>query len=343
MFLKIKKILQTTLLITSLSCITSYAKEVTFSLDAPEGFNKKVEIYLNQDPHPIAPGDTEMTLNLKEKVYDVFVMSSNDISESYSFSYPETLDVSTTDHIDIKVTDISAIYDELIENEQNHEHLFDDSQEELQQTIEPMQYDFSEEGKASATIHVQGPFNAAFKSVTYQFIGEHVYNIKLDRDHNFEAYAILPVGKYYETETVNAELDEDANAGHVFFIWTHGADEEDCHKYYTLNEGDTLEINDIKIMMVGINGDVYEANSKLLFSEKLLENYKTAVDNHVERTLQEQFPEDYKEPTIAIAEAKPKEEKETFNYTYIIIGAVILIVIAGTVVLFIKKKSEDED
>lgn len=372
--LNIKKFLQTTLLLTVLSSTVSYAKEVTFTLHAPENFNKRVEVYLNKSPHPMAAGSTTMTLDLKEKSYDVFVMSSEDIAHKYEFSYAETLDVSTTDNFDIN---ISSNYSEnprresLMETtttEVESETATENKSESLEtsevptesesksteettsnsniegdapEEVEPSYYDFSEEGKPSATLYVSAAYYSCFDTVTYQFVGNHVYEIQLTRDHDFNAYVKLPVGKYYETETVNPKLDEEANEGHMTFIWVHGDNEQDCRNYYTLNENDNIEVKDLKIYMVEPNGDASEVDSQLLFSEKRLENYLKAVNNNVDKKLQEQFPkEEHKEPVIATA--KPKKEENTTNkYMYIAIGAISLI-IAGTVVLFIKKKSEED-
>ncbi len=368
MFFNIKKILQTTFILTSLLCITSYAKEVTFTLNAPNDFNKRVEVYLNRDPHPMPLGSKTMTLDLKEEVYDVFIMSSEDFANKYEFSYPEKLDVSTTDNINIevkstrtsnnKIETLPETTTEFIETESESNNETENNTETISETIletnsdtacddedvvEPTYYDYSEEGKASATLYISAPYYSCFESVYYQFVGEHVYDIKLNRNNNFSACVTLPVGKYYETETVRPKLDKDANAGHVSFIWVHGDNEQDCHNYYTLNEGDTLEINDLKIYMVEIDGNTLEVEPQLLFSEKRLDNLRQTINNNAEKKLKEHFSNEEIKKEPVINEAKPVEVKEetNFNYIYVIIAAGILFAI-GIVVFVIKKKSEED-
>ena len=178
---------------------------VTISASVPEGFDLRVEVYLNDSLHPLTK-NYQFTMELpldKNTVYDVVVLSSTDVEDRYEFVSPTTLSPSTENYLTIQVNEL---FEE--PREENNDSGKDGITEITDFDLAPLQYDFSN-GQESGIIHISMKDYGVFDTVTYRLVVEkEVYDIILDSEHNFQADVILTEGSYKELESAFPELTE---------------------------------------------------------------------------------------------------------------------------------------
>lgn len=316
-------------------------KEVTITLDAPEGFQERVEVYLNGSPKPLSyNADLEnngytMHIKLAEGIYDVKILSSTNIDDRYRFEAPENLDTATDTSLSIQVIDTAPEG----KDEPEYDEHYDMEFEEMEK-IDPLQFDFSE-GGPYGTISVSCKGYGAVQSAVYCLVGESkVYEVTLDRGHGFESEVMLPPGSYYESGTMDVNLDVDAQCPDgTRFQWAHVDNMGFFGNYYDVTDGATSTVNDLIIMM-SYDGEIEEVNSNILFRSTLMDNYLSAQESHVQKELESAFPESFSE-TETIPAAEPIIENQ--NHLKKIIMVVftvfaVLVIISLGIISYRRKK-----
>lgn len=117
-----------------------------------------------------------------------------------------------------------------------------------------------------------------------------------------------------EQSSIDVELDQYAWApDEAQFLWQHENNMGNWGDYYTVVAGETTTIDDL-IIMISLDGDVFEANSKFLYSKTYSNNYESLMESHRQEALESAFPEKYKtEEAEIIATVIPAEEPETIT------------------------------
>lgn len=322
-------------------------KDITFTANVPDGFDERIEIYLNGAPLALSYSEGypmngyTMTIPVNEGIYSVVVLSSTDLSDRYIFQAPETLDTGKTTEYIIEVSEDESV---LSEEFDDHEHLSDESVEEI--ILEPAYYDYAD-GKEAGEFRVSCHFYPALQSVTYCLNGENIYEIVLDRDHYFEAVVKLPVGSYYETSIKDVMLDEDAILPEGFSLqFAHDDNPGFWGNYYDITSNNSVSVTDLIILMVN-GANTTELDSNLLFQKTYSQNYYDNMMEHQRKEMEEAMPEYYspeQSETETIAEAQPVEETNPINWKQIGIIIFMIIIAASLVymeVVFIIKRKKD--
>ena len=313
-------------------------KEVTITLDAPEGFQERVEVYLNGSPRPLSyDADLEnngytMHIKLAEDIYDVKVLSSTNIDDRYQFEAPESLDTATDTSLLIQVIDTAPEGENEPEYDEHHDMVFEETEK-----IEPLRFDFSE-GGLYGTVFISCKGYGAVQSAVYRLVGERqVYEVTLDREHGFEAEVLLPPGSYYESGTMDVNLDVDAKCPDgTRFQWAHADNMGFFGNYYDVADGTTNTVNDLIIMMT-YNGEIEEINSNTLFRSTLMDNYLSAQESHVQKELESAFPESFSE-TETIPVAEPVVEGQSHFKKVATIAFMVLVVLAAVLLGIIVRR-----
>lgn len=310
---------------------------VTFRADVPEGFSEDIEIFLNRSPYYMtAQSGYVIKVGLEPAEYEVRVILSGDITNQYQAEYAETINSETEKDITIRIT---YAPDADIEND-GEEHILTDI-ENLEDVTEPKIYDFSD-GKEHGTLLISREQYGAIKTATYRLVGKDtVYDISLDREYMGQAKVLLPVGDYYESGTINVVLAQDATVpDDSHFLWQHESNLGSWGNYYTVSAGETTAINDL-VIMISSEGDVFEANSSLLFSKTYSDNHESLAESHRKEALESAFPEIYEtSETETIAAVIPVEEPKTlFFFDAVILISVIMVLII-LIALIVKIRSK---
>lgn len=343
-----KKVLKAILLGAALSAITSTAcfaaeKEVRFTLNAPEGFHERVEVYLNREEHPMYDGYYEMTLSLDEGEYDVVVLSSTDVTDRYEFQYDKSFNTDDTSHFTITAVAADAGEAEPSDDQFPGDSGFTNVEGDSMLNPEAAGYDFSN-GAESGTISIACRDYPAFQSVSFSLVGDKIYTIELKRENGFSANVRLPIGSYYESSDFDCTLSEGIKADSINFSWQHEGKIGSFGRYYEVTENSAQELNDLVIYMV-YNGDIAEVDTDVLADEVTFNEKLEAKNKHNLEELQEAFPGDYDETEPeTIAEAEPVEEQDEMNILAMaaaaaaVFGAAVMIAI---VMMIIKKRKND--
>ena len=323
---------------------------IAFALEVPEGFDENVQVYWDKVPVRFAPGSYSMTAAVAPGIHQMFVMSSTDARNRYEYEYPQTLNTATDKTFKVLVKDVGGFLEEEFDGEEGDgEKLGTLDENAANAVILPKEFDFTENNEPFGTVSISCKPCAAVKSVTYSLSSGEQYDIKLMRDYGFRATALLPAGEYKELALKEIELDEDVLANDYIFSFKH-EDHPDFYGWtYTVEDGATLDITDL-LMLMNVNGTVTEIDSTLLFAPKMIENKAKVVDEHVEDTLKEQFPEIYTESeteTIPayIPEIVTEEPAKTGSgklQVALIVGAICLLVIICLIVTVRIRKRRDE-
>ena len=317
-------------------------KEITIIAEVPEGFEERIEIYLNGAPRAMSYDQDleymgyQMKIPLVPDHYDVSVISTTDFDKRYQFHTIKMFDAKVSDLLTIQVIDTweegsSDLHDEHIDMEV----------EEI--NIEPSIYDFSAE-EPSGTIHIQCKTYAAVESVAFCLVGdEKAYDIVLDRQHMFEAIVTVPIGFYFESSTIQVVLDPDARAIEgMNFLWGHETNPGFWGNYYEILKDDRIQINDLLIQMA-YQGEVEEISSNMLFRSTLMENYIHAYENHVSDELESAFPDGIvveETETIAVALPVPDEIEEPTKgkIPFLLPVCIVILMVAGSLLYFRRKR-----
>lgn len=315
-------------------------KEITITLDAPEGFQERVEVYLNGSPRPLSyDADLEnngytMHIKLAEDIYDVKVLSSTNIDDRYRFEAPEIFDTVTDTSLLIQVIDTAPEGEVEPEYDEHHDMVFRETEK-----IEPLRFDLSKDGPYG-TIFVSCKGYGAVQSAVYRLVGEQrVYEITLDREHGFEAEVLLPPGSYYESGTIDVNLDVDAECpDETRFQWAHADNMGFFGNYYDVTDGTVNAVNDLIIMM-SYDGAIEEINSNTLFRSTLMDNYLSAQESHIQKELESAFPESFSE-TETIPSAEPIIEDQNYfkEITVIAFTVLAVLVITSLTIIYYRRK-----
>lgn len=323
-------------------CLNGYAMEditlpfsengtvtVHFSANTPEGFQKDLEIYLSGSAYYMTfQSGYDTKIQLEPGKYDIKILCYGDMTDRYTF---DTIDSFHTDH----TKDICIMVRDRLEGEEGEKYengLKDHGDwQELQEEI----YDFSD-GKPYGTIFLYSKPYGAVTEATYVLVGEEgLYEISLKNDYAGCAKIHLPVGAYYESGSMEVNLKGNAVAPYgMTFGWQHKDNPGVWGNYYNVQEGQTLTIDDLIIMMA-VDGHIAELNSNALFSKNLIETRESLMESHYQEALESAFPENYEErETIAVAEAVDVSDVHVYFVPIIcmIVTVILLISVIGTVI-----------
>lgn len=308
-------------------------------------FSERLELYFNGIQKSALWYDESMEnhgytkiIQVEPGTYQFDVLSSTDLDQMYSYSYPEKIDTTKDTDISITVTQQEQSDEGLYSGHADGEH----KQMIDEVSVEPRVYDFSE-GKESGTIYIHAQNYGAVKSLQYTLVGEtQTYEIILDRDHLFEAQVILPIGSYYESSELDIELSDAASVrDEVTFLWSHQNAPSFWGNYYNVTSDETIHIDDLMINMVS-GSEITELNSDVLFADNNAKNLIEAQQQHNQEQLESAFPEIY--GTSSEAETIPEAqeiEEEPFDMSdlpFVIGGLLCGFGIGFAIYQFRKKK-----
>lgn len=323
--------------------INENAKNVTIQVNVPEGFDQRVDVYLNKEAHGITAGDDySITIPVDTGTYDIHAILPKDVMNRYVTSVQEKLDVHSDTTLVVTVSENPN--DEKTSDEQTDNAEYENTDgvyENFELNEDPAVYDYSD-GKESGTIHIQAKNYGVFNSLTYHLVGDTVYDVVLDMDHDFEANVTLPAGEYYETGTMEYELcDWVPKNIDMTFKWEHKGNIGAFGKYFTVKAGETIEDTDLVVYMVN-STETAEVNANQINNGHVIDEQIDAEQSHENEELKKAFPEEFPsdsatEETIPTAEVT---EKGTFDFVKAakIAGAVIIGVVVGICVYYRKKK-----
>lgn len=346
-----KKIIKSfiVLLMINICCFTSYAMEkvelpsldnkelVHFEADVPDGFNYDIEIYLNQSAYYMTNASGySIDISLVPDEYEVRTIISNDVYDQYQTSHAEILNTTTDSAFYITVT--------ATENAEDlgggEEHDFE-IHEEVEETIPaPQIFDFSG-GKEYGTLLISSETYSAIESATFRLVGENdIYDIPLTSEYFGRAEVRLPVGSYYESGSIDVELDQDASLPEGFsFLWQHENKPGVWGDYYDIAAGQSYNLDDLIIVMSS-GSTTSEISSDLLFSKTYTENRNSVRERDRQKELESAFPEIYgTSETETIAEAQPVEPSADYNnIIQIAIITVSVLTVIGIAIAIIRKR-----
>lgn len=310
---------------------------VSIQADVPDGFEEDMEIYLNGSPYYLsAVSGYHMETELEPGKYEIKVLSYSDFIGRYSFFAPEALDTEINRDITIKVTDTWE------DREEGEAHEFGEEEQDGWEEFEPELLDFSD-GEPYGTILIDSEPYGAVRNASFCLVGEgKVYEIPLKNDYAGCARVRLPVGMYYESGTIHVELAENAMAPDgISYLWQHRDNPGGWGSYYQVEEGKTVKISDLMIMMV-VDGDIAELNSNAFFSRKMVENREYLMESHHQKELESAFPESYGESQErTIASAEPVKEVPVVDWKEIltiVIGITAMIAAGGLAIWHRQRK-----
>lgn len=320
--------------------INENTKNVTIQVSVPEGFDQRVDVYLNKEGHGITAGDGySITIPVDPGLYDVHVILPKDVMNQYVASVQKTLDIHSDTTLSVNV----AENPEYGKTSNNHttEQTGDGAYENFELEDGPAVYDYSA-GKESGLIHIQAKNYGVFESLTYHLVGETVYDVVLDMDHGFEANVALPAGEYYETGTMEYKLcDWVPENLDMTFKWEHKGNIGAFGRYFTIKTGETVEDADLIVYMVN-STETTEVNANQMNNGRVIEEQIDAEQNHENEELKKAFPEEFPsdssmEETIPAAEVT---SNVAFDFTKVAksAAAIVVGVAIGACVYYKKKK-----
>ncbi len=275
--------------------ISEDAKNVTIKVNVPDGFDQRVDVYLNKEAHGITANENySITIPVDEGTYDVHVIFPKDVWDQYTADVQDSLTVQSDTTLVVNVSEnpaqgnTAADVTETGTASANPEGVYED----FELDISPSFYDYSD-GKESGTIHIRAKNYGVFESLTYRLAGERIYDITLDREHDFEANVMLPAGKYHETGTIAFKLcDWVPEKLDMTFQWEHKDHIGDFGRYFTVNSGSTTEDGDLIVYMVN-SRESTEVNANQINSGRVIKEQIEAEQAHENEKLKEAFPEDF--------------------------------------------------
>lgn len=309
---------------------------VSFQANVPDGFEEDMEIYLNGSPYYMSfSSGYHMKVELEPGEYEIRVLSYSDLSGRYSFLAPEILDTENDRNINIVVTDTWE------DREEGEAHEFCEEEQEGWEEFEPEFIDLSN-GEPYGTILIDSEPCGAVRNASFCLVGEgKVYEIPLKNEYAGCARVRLPVGMYYESGTIHVELAENAMAPDgLSYLWQHRDNPGGWGSYYQVEEGKTVRISDLMIMMV-VDGDIAELNSNAFFSRKMVENREYLLESHHQKELESAFPESYGESQEGtIASAEPVKEVPVVDWKEIltIVIGVAAMIAAGSLAIWHRQR-----
>lgn len=277
-----------------ITAISENAKNVTIQVNVPEGFDQRVDVYLNKDPHGVtASDDYSITIPVDAGTYDIHVILPTDVMEQYVATAQETLDVRADTTLIVNVSanpDYWKTSGSQAEEPDNTET--NEVYENFELEVTPAVYDYSD-GKESGTIHIRTEHYGVFESLTYHLVGDEVYDIVLDMDHSFEAIVTLPVGEYYETGTMEYKtcdwVPEDLD---ITFKWEHKDNVGAFGRYFTIKTGETVEDTDLIIYMAN-STETAEVDANQINSGRVIKEQIEAEQRHENEQLRKAFPDEF--------------------------------------------------
>ena len=324
--------------------ISENAKNVTIQVNVPEGFDQRVDVYLNKEAHGITAGDDySITIPVDAGTYDIHVILPKDTMEQYVAAVQGSLDVRTDTTLVVNVSenpDYGKTSGDQTEEQGSEET--NEVYENFELEDEPTIYDYSD-GKESGIIHIQAKNYGVFENLTYHLVGDDVYDIVLDMDHDFEAIVTLPAGEYYETGTMEYKTcDWVPENLDMTFKWEHKNNVGAFGKYFTIKTGETVEDTDLVVYMVN-NTETTEVDANRINNGRVIEEQIDAEQKHENEKLKEAFPDEFPSET-ATAETIPTvetTEKGTLDFAKAAkIAAVIAIGAAIGVCVYYRKKKK---
>lgn len=318
--------------------VSDHGVTVEFQADIPDGFEEDIELYLNGSPYYMSSASGyHMKVELELGEYEVRVLSYSDLSDRYTFSVQETLDTETDRNITVRVTDTWE------GREEGESHAFGEEDHEGWENFEPEMIDLSG-GEPYGTVLITSEPYGAVKSASYCLVGEgKVHEIPLKNEYAGCASVRLPVGTYYESGTIQVELAENAMAPEkISYLWQHEDNPGVWGNYYHVEEGKTIRISDLIILMA-VDGDMAELNSSALFSRKMVENREYLMESHYQEQLESAFPESYAEgQEESIASAEDVEELPVTDWKKVLVAVlgVVAALAAGFFIFWHRRREE---
>ncbi len=275
--------------------ISEDAKNVTIKVNVPEGFDQRVDVYLNKEAHGITASENySITIPVEKGTYDVHVIFPRDVWDQYTADVQDSLTVQSDTTLVVNVSAKQAQKNKSADAEaaDTASAAQEGVYENFELDITPSSYDYSD-GRESGTIHIRAKNYGVFESLTYRLVGERVYDITLDREHDFEANVTLPAGKYYETGTMTVQLcDWVPKKLDMTFQWKHREHPGTFGRSFTVTGGATTEDSDLIVYMV--NGtESTEVNANQINSGRVIKSKIEAEQAHENEKLKEAFPEDF--------------------------------------------------
>lgn len=309
---------------------------VHFSANIPENFQKDLEIYLNGSTYYMTfQSGYDTKILLEPGKYDIKILCYGDMTDRYTF---DTIDSFHTDY----TKDICIMVRDRLEGEVTGEKYEKETKDHGSwREFQPEIYDFSD-GKPYGTIFLYSKPYGAVTEATYVLVGEEgLYEIFLKNDYAGCAKIRLPIGSYYESGSIEVNLKENAVAPDgMTFGWQHKDTPGVWGNYYNVQEGQTITIDDLIIMMA-VDGHIAELNSNALFSKNLIETRESLMESHYQEALESAFPESYEE-TESIAVAEPVKVSvvnvDFIQIIHVIMTVILWISVIGAVIWYRRNK-----
>lgn len=313
--------------------------DVTINVTSPELYQGELEFYCGIETFyiPINSGETltSVTYNVPKGSYKIGFLDPTDIGNSFKISYSDHLDTDTQSVIDVIIdySDSATEYDGSDEGDSGIEVV----------EIVPAEYDFSD-GKEYGTVTISCQRYGSVDSVVYELMGDKVYDITLDSEHDFKANVYLPVGSYKELTAIKVTPSELATVtDSLSFAWGHRNNEKYFGNNYSVTSGSAVNIDDLYIKM-NYQGDLREVDDMILMHTKISNQFTELTNERREEFLESEFADEY--PTIAetdapeIAEATEVEAPNNNRIVIFGVIACVIVVLAGCIVLIQKKKTD---
>lgn len=338
-----------TLIITNICCFSLYAMEKTelpssvnkepihFEANVPDGFNYDIEIYLNRSAYYMTNASGySIDISLIPGEYEVRTIISNDTDDRYQTTHAETLNTTINSSFYIAVT----TNENTEELDIGEEHDFEINEEVSETIPAPQIFDFSG-GKEYGTLLISSETYSAIESAIFRLVGEDdIYDIPLTSEYFGRAEVRLPVGSYYESSSIDVELDKDASLPEGFsFLWQHEDKPGIWGDYYDIAAGQSYNLDDL-IIVISSGSTVSEVSSNLLFSKTYTENRNSVRERDRQKELESAFPEIYgTSEAETIAEAQPVEPAADYsNIIQVAVIAVLVLTVIGIAALIIRRR-----
>ena len=314
--------------------------DVTVNIKSPELYEGDLEFYCGTETFYIhvKSGETltSATYNVEKGSYKIGFLDPNDISDSFKISYDDHLDTNTKSKVDVVIDYADSVKD----NNEDWENEGGDLGIE-ESSVQPAEYDFSE-GQASGTIAISCAQYGSIDATVFKLMGNKIYEITLDAEHDFKANVHLPAGTYKELTSIDVTPNELATiSSGLTFAWGH-RDKTYFGNNYTVTANSFTDISDLYIKM-NYQGDMREVDDSILMQTKIRDNYTDIVNERRDEFVNDNISSEY--PTIAAQETSAPAianavEKTVDIRKYIAFGAVGLLAIIGITVIVIKRRKQ---
>ena len=317
--------------------------DVTVTITSPAEYSGEIEFYCGLETYylTVAEGETETryTLNVPKGKSHIGFVDTDDVVNAFTFSYEKELDTDRSKSINVSVNYAAGLTDVSEEEIEAPEDIAVDTL--------PAEYDYSD-GKEFGIISISCTPYGSIDAVTYKLTGsEQIYDIVLDKDHNFMANVKLPGGSYRESSDINVTPNEMASISEgLSFAWGHRNNEGYFGNNYQLNVGQNVSVNDLYIRM-NYQGDLREVDDTILLTAKINQAYENLKNEKREEFLKNEFGDE--RPTIAETEteapaiAEAAEEKNEGRKIPVLPIAIGILAVAGIAGIVVARKKHKED